>query len=357
MANKRVFYACEAVLLQPLKHNTDGSYTPQTPYKTPLGVQSVGMSTNFNLEKVFTLGQLAQYESVETNPELEVTINKVFDGTCPLYLLCMGGDLWDTGGQLIELSNNRVDMKFAIYRDISDLTVGASGVSHMESTGMFLQSVGFTFPTEGNATEDVTLVSSNKKWYAEANFSAIAKEKVAPGIVRRWKFDLENSSLPYGPGGMRPGAPVTSVTVNADFNREPVYTLGSFEAYDRSIQFPIEVTCEIESLAIDGDFLDIDEEAYQGACTGSAPAVSNHAISFSICGDNGGSSMSIDLGNKNKLNSISYGGGEAGGGNLTITYSFTTDNNLTVLTFGTYKGVAGCELTDATPPQKVCGDE
>jgi hypothetical protein len=39
----------------------------------------------------------------------------------------------------------------------------------------------------------------------------------------------------------------------------------------------------------------------------------------------------IFLGTKNKLASINYGGGDAGGGNVSVTYSYTTFNDLTVV--------------------------
>jgi hypothetical protein len=316
------------------------------------------MTTNFNLEKIFTLGQLAQYESIENNPEIEVTINKIFDGTTPLYLLCMGGEKWNIGGSLVELNNNRVDMKFAIYKDTTDLALAASGVSNMECTGMFLQSVTWTFPTDGNATEDVTLVASNKKWTAGTAPTAIGAETAARTIVRRWKFDLSSGGetstvLPIGDGGMRPGSPLTSVTVSADLNREAIYTLGSYEVYDRSVQFPIEITCEIESLAIDGDFINIDEVSYGCVDTNSTNKLKNFPIKFALCGKDAGDKLIIDLGNKNKLTSISYGGGEAGGGNLTITYSFTTDNTLIVTPFGSYADTIACSVNQLTG-EKIC---
>ena len=39
---------------------------------------------------------------------------------------------------------------------------------------------------------------------------------------------------------------------------------------------------------------------------------------------------SFDLGSKNKLASVSYGGGSTGGENATCTYSYSTFNALTV---------------------------
>ena len=44
------------------------------------GVQSVGITTNFNLEQVFQLGQLAVYEDVEEVPDIEVSVERVLDG-------------------------------------------------------------------------------------------------------------------------------------------------------------------------------------------------------------------------------------------------------------------------------------
>jgi len=47
-----------------------------------------------------------------------------------------------------------------------------------------------------------------------------------------------------------------------------------------------------------------------------------------IIKDNAGTVL--NLGNKNKLSSVSYSGGDTGGGNATITYSFVTYNSLIV---------------------------
>ena len=40
---------------------------------------------------------------------------------------------------------------------------------------------------------------------------------------------------------------------------------------------------------------------------------------------------SIYLGTQNKLDSVNYGGGDAGGGNVTVSYSYSTFNDFTVI--------------------------
>ena len=74
MANNRIYYAIQQVTLG----------TGSVPVH---GLQSVGLTTNFNLEQVFELGQLSIYQNVENIPEIEVTLNKVLDGYPLLYVL------------------------------------------------------------------------------------------------------------------------------------------------------------------------------------------------------------------------------------------------------------------------------
>jgi hypothetical protein len=38
----------------------------------------------------------------------------------------------------------------------------------------------------------------------------------------------------------------------------------------------------------------------------------------------------LDLGSKNRLGSVTFGGGDAGGGNATATFSYTNFNDLSV---------------------------
>ena len=56
MANNRIFYACQQVGLKP-----DGSTDA---FSVVHGVQSVGITTNFNLSQVFELGQISIYENI-----------------------------------------------------------------------------------------------------------------------------------------------------------------------------------------------------------------------------------------------------------------------------------------------------
>ena len=337
MANKRIFYACQGVQLAPVDdQGTVGTYV------SPKGLQSAGINSNFNLEKIFQLGQLAVYDQIENNPEVEVTLNKVIDGTKPLFLLGMGGVQEAVSGSLVSFANNRVNMKLGVFPD-TDSMVSGTAVATVECTGMYVSSINYTFPTDGNATEEATLVGNNKTW-SSGGLSAVFPEAHEPGYTskstaRRWKFNKTESVFPTGDGGMRPGSPLTNVTVSCDFGREAIYTLGSYDPYYRYINFPVDVNCEIESLATDGDYLNMNEGSYACTVTGTGGGLQYFPIKFVICGSGSGDSLTIDLGKKNKVQSVNYTGGDTGGGNVTLTYSFQNSSELTVVASGSFQSV------------------
>ena len=358
-SNKRIFYACEGFQLSPVK--VEGATTTRAnDFRTPRGVQSVGMTTNFNLEKVFQLGQLALYENIEGNPEIEITVNKVLDGTKPLFFSCLAG-AWNVNTlSIVQGQNNKVDMKFFIFPETNNL---GSGVPQavMTCSGMYANSFTYTFPTDGNATEDVTLVGNDKTWTTNGPSTSLYSTntsgdgEIAKTIVRRWKFDTSTSGsvFPTGSGAMRmvdgSGAPpLQSVNVSFDFGREPIYTLGSYDPYLRTVTFPVEISTEIETIATDGDYLNINELTY--GCIDTTASLQlrpkNKPIKFVVCGTGASDKLTIDLGSRNKLSSVAYGGGEAGGGNLTITYSFVTDNTFTMTAAGSWQNVES-QLFDA----------
>ena len=88
------------------------------------------------------------------------------------------------------------------------------------------------------------------------------------------------------------------------------------DRYHRYATFPVEVTCDFEIISTSGGLVSV---------SGSHPNLSNNEI---IVKDNAGTV--IDLGTQNKLSSVSYSGGDTGGGNATVSYSFSNFNVLKV---------------------------
>lgn len=353
MANNRIFYACQAVAIAPC-------FTAHTTNNTRFvhGVQSVGVTTNFNLEQAFELGQIQIYENIEGLPEVEVTLERVLDGY-PLAYHIASSDASSAG--LVGRSKARSCVGLGIYEDSYDAVSGAAPVE-VYMSGMYLSSLRYSLPTDGNCTESVTLVGNFKTWNLGANSKLLTSGVIkqlptgalgigtdspaalvagSGGIQRRENVNMSGSILPksiYGVlqtantgNAVSNGVPlvhVQSVNISTDFSRDNILELGRKAPYYRAAKFPIEVTSEFEVIALSGDFVSAYESG-DPANAGTTKAGNNTSEErILIVLDD---STTFDLGSKNRLSSVTYGGGDAAGGNATIKYSYSTFNDLLVL--------------------------
>lgn len=326
--NKRIFYACQAVAIVPSSGKTIAAA------HVVKGAQSVGMTSTFTLEQVFELGQLEIYENVEEVADIEVTIEKVIDGELLMFTLASNA-LCRT--DLVGAVKNVSDVYVAIYDDgTSNGTGTPRNVCY--NSGTYISNISYNYSVDGNATESITLVGNNRFWN-EVTAGVIGSspatlwgtlatgfdtDTAASGVVRRAKVNLTASTLPaevqsqkgddaVGLGG---NYHIQSIAISADFGQENIQELGRFGPYCKYATFPIEVTCEFEVIATSGDLISV---------SGNAPNLSNRTI---LIKDTAGTV--IDLGTKNKLTSVNYTGGDTGGGNATVTYSFSNYNSLKV---------------------------
>ena len=88
-SNNRIFYACQAVAIG--LEGAGAASAPLAAANMAHGVQSVGITTNFNLEQAFELAQIEIYENIEGTPDVEVTLEKVLDGYPLLYHMATTG--------------------------------------------------------------------------------------------------------------------------------------------------------------------------------------------------------------------------------------------------------------------------
>ena len=366
-ANQRIYFAIQGLAVKPDAVEAWGQA------HIAHGVQSVAVTTTFNLEQAFELGQLEIYENIEGVPDIEVSVTKVLDGFSPIYLLATTQSATPTlGGR----STPKSIVGLGIWSDSAD-NIGAGGaleVSHMAASGLFVGAGTYNFPLEDNFTEDVTLVGNDKVWATagcdesdlgvwNTGFFAIPSQMAANndqpyaetggdanskgGINRRENMlfspnaatsasaaGVDYTQLPDEiPGISTSGvksaeAHVQSITVSTDFGREEIFELGTRQPYARVVTFPVEVTTDIEVLSVSGDMVNAlsDGCGAAGGCDGVVDNLSNQIINITAC-----EGTRIYLGTKNKLASVNYGGGDAGGGNVSVTYSYTTFNDFTVM--------------------------
>lgn len=386
-SNNRIFYACQGVAISNMGVvsgvGSDPTLHPRTflmPDSMVHGVQSVSMTTTFNPEQAFELGQIEIYENIEGTPDIEVTIEKAIDGYPLVYHMATTGVSGSSAANsgLSNRSKQRCDLRLGIFdegaNNIGSATAaGGSGIPEVEvyCSGMFVGSVGYTIPVDGFATESVSLVGNNKQWLTGADVrigpeaadafsgsdSPLALGDAANpsgGIQRREDVMLNKCIFPAsvrgvngtavgnahlqddtGAFGSGIGIHVQNVSINTDFSREDIFELGKKTPYYRPAGFPIEVTCEIEAITTSGDFVFAYEEGDPAlhASTSSGNNTQEESIFIQLRGGH-----AFDLGAKNRLTSVSYGGGDATGGNVSTSYSYTNFNDLDVQWSGDYIG-------------------
>ena len=352
MPNNRIFYAIQALGFA--EHDVvipgTGSYQPSG-FRTAHGVQSVGLTTTFNLEQVFELGQLELYENIEGIPDIEVTAQKVLDGYPLLYHLATPGA---TAASLVGRSTARCYAAINIYPDTFD---NASGVplQSVGMSGMYVSALTYTLNVDGNSTEDVTLVGNNKEWIASGltafqpsvfDGSDEPLSITASGGVARRENILMGSGCTMSDAGVITGvsgsiwpteidgidangwnlqsgdaysAHLQTVTITTDLGRDELFELGRRGPYHRFVTFPTEVTCSIDTTASEGDLIDAMADPVGGT------NLTDQKIFVWV--EEG---TQINLGAKNKLASVTYGGGDAGGGNVVVTYQYSNFNSLSI---------------------------
>ena len=371
MANNRIFYAVQQVGFRP-----DGA-ADATNFTALHGVQSVGMTTNFNLSQVFELGQISIYENIEDIPDVEISLTKVLDSRPLIYTSATTNA---TSPTLSGRQNAKSVFALAIFPDTNDSAkTGTQPDSQCEASGLFVSSISYNFPVDGEFTEDVTLVGNHKMWHndpkavqfgvygeVDADFTGAFTDTGEEvnldngGVQRRENLllgaaaggagtdsngasrDADITVLPtqiHGisadgtnikTDGQNFDAHIQNITVSTDLGREEIFELGRKSPYHRYATFPVEVTCEIEVIAVSGDMVSAIEEGIltPGSATGCNDSgnLTDETIRIATC-----DGTRIYLGKKNKLSSVSYGGGDAGGGNATVTYSYSTFNDFTVM--------------------------
>jgi hypothetical protein len=350
MANKRVFYGIQQCAIGPMSATAFGA--PETVF----GLQSVGITTRFNLEQVFELGQVAIYENVEALPAVEITLEKVLDGKALMYHLATQGA---TSGTLNGRSNIRCSFAMSVFSDSQDSSSGTP-LATVYCSGTYISAVNYQFPVEGNHRESITLVGNNKLWIGSGgtvtftgvfNTNQDQPANYPPiGVARRQHMVFGNAPQTGGAGvpinpcvfpididGIDPptgynllatdgtsyNAHIQNVRVSVNLGREELHELGRKGPYWRYVNFPVEIRTDIEILATRGDMV----SATEAGVLGNGNNLNKRPIFISTL-----EGTKINLGNENMLQNITYGGGNAGarGGNATITYSFITYNDFIV---------------------------
>lgn len=355
MANNRIFYACQKAGIAPLGSNT---------YTTIRGLQSIGMTTNFNLEAFFEIGKLEIYQNIEGIPDVTLDMEKLCDGFAPIYTLATQQG---TAATLVGRSNARCSAAISIYADTVSTAEGTP-TSEVQMSGLYVGNVSYNVAVNERARETVGFLGNNKVWvnmiagtsfvtYGDGNvftnngnpkaisgsggingyesvlfsYSGTGKDAngsqsgdgtILPQDIPGISSSGTNNTLA---GGARAAHP-QSFSASVDLSREDLFELGRRGPYHKFANFPVEVTTEIRVIASSGDMVSATENgiiAADGCNTGTN--LYDRTIRLHLC-----EGLQLDLGKKNKLSSVNVSGGDATGGNVEVTYTYTNNNDFSV---------------------------
>lgn len=344
MANPRIYYPIHAIGFA-----RTGQAVVTGSFYAVKGVQSLGTTTSFNLEQVYQLGQLDLYENIENIPEVELTLEKVIDGYGLIEHMATPAA---TASSLAGRYNDNTAQALIAYYDITQEAASGTPLDYVYLSGLYISSIAWNIPVEGNVTESVTLTCRDKRWNAPGTINAspfstgrsltgpsgriaglftnVESPILASGGVQRrenvvmgsgqsiWPKDVPgidqiNGFNLYAAGSGTFGAHIQNVTVNVSLGREDLFELGQRNPYFRYATFPTEVTTSIEITSTeDGDTVD---------ASSTDDNLTDQTIYIKLT--NG---VTIDLGTRNKLASVDDTGGDTGGNNRTITYNYSNFN-------------------------------
>jgi hypothetical protein len=304
MSQNRVYYACQAV-----EFNTHFLE----------GVQSVGINASYNFEQVFELGLLEIYENVEGIPEVEVTIEKaVLSGVKPLGESLSVSTQTNPATNIVKMSQATPEIVLHTFPESATTVFGSTpaGTNSLVITSGFLTSYSITGNMDGPSTESLSFTSNNYDWGTSAAMTTLGASSSAAQVVQK-----RQNANPYNYDGLQ------SWTMSCDFGREDIMELGKKQPVTKVATFPLEVTCEEEFL--NKNETDTNGPDFPGTteCEDVTTATEKKH-GFAPCND---SSADITVsGGGFRLTSVNHTGGDAGGGNQTVTKSFQTFNSFAI---------------------------
>jgi len=343
--------------------------------ETVRGLQTLGITTTFNLEQVFEIGQLALYENIEGIPDIEVSTEKVLDGYSPVYLLATQADVDGTVVPTSALAGRAAgicNVGVSIYPE-TDSNAQGTALTNLQMSGMYVSSVSYNASVDGNATESCTLVGNNKVWVLGGDTAAMKGYVISQntydspwttttqpksisdsgGVNQREDVifgsavglsgvsvlpinipGITNAGDATNPSGINElgsdgcyGAAIQNWSMNVDLGREELFELGKRGSYYRYVNFPVEVTNEFGVISTSGDLISATEEGLYGSEAGCGGLYNliDQPIRLVMC-----EGLVVNCGSQNKLSSVGVSGGDAGGGNMEVSYSYTNFNDFDV---------------------------
>lgn len=292
MGNKRVFYACQGILYN------------GNPVE---GVQNLTLNTQ---QEYLTVDNFGSYDAfhVADHPKISINLTRVISN---------GGTALYSGALKDNINNHTNYICLFIGDDTKPHISGATAPKNIYLENVSINSVGYSLSVDGNLTEQIGFIGFHRENNGcPTGIEAFNDLANGGNVMRRQHYQsgLINDQL-------------ISFDVSVDFGIEDVKEFGK-NFTDQSVgpyryaRTPITVSTRVEAY-IDNDFGGYEVNPTGSACQG-VDIGQSRVLSIALCN---GQTLSLGTG---VVTDVEYGGGDTGGGNATVTYSYESLNTFDI---------------------------
>lgn len=315
MPNDRIFYACQAVLI----NNTFFE-----------GVQSVGVNWNLVTEPLLNVGSLKQQLHRFGKPSYTVTISRVIPRSGNFFSYSTSPSTHPLSTSIKGPSPTTRNISL-IYGsdDQAFISKTNQSISKITYNDCILTSIGYTIQVDGPITENLTF-ECHSYTKSDTTIDLTSTLPQTGETIRRQ--DINFQTLPeevtdaFYLGNSLNGKPVyglQSIEINVEMSYRDLMDVGTWDRATSPRQFklveiPIGVTCSFVGVVrsqYDQSRTNIDDSYYE----------TNRSID--IRANVGASTFKWDLGGDNYLTGFDFSGGDTEGGNVEATLSYQNDSS------------------------------
>ena len=384
MANDRIFYACQGVLVR--ERNTQaGSDAAGGTFLT--GVQSIGVSSEFPSESLMDVGRAQKQFHFYGQQSFQITIERVIDTGSDFFYHVDPSDYTDYENSHILHANNigcqgelDSDGKALRNYDITilygpdDQSFVSGAVDVVTYRNCLINSISYNIGTEAAVTESITL-STKAASHTTGNSSSFSVPTSAQegDLLRRTDLaDLlaltgAESKLPTEVTTMFDTSTtleglkilgINNITIDVAIDYSELGDVGKWKgSIDqgeqnlwRYVVLPVQVSASFtgtarKAFAREMKNTDTTFSAADGSTSSKEWDKVNKQIRL-VAQKAGGSFFIWDLGQSNYLTAMDISGGDTGGGNVEVTMSYQNDASDIVIV----KDTSVVDLTKPTNP-------
>lgn len=294
------------------------------------GVQSLSLSKDIPANNIVSYGSLSN-KIFYGKPTVNISIERVLSDNAEPFIITGSGNVPAASGYLIQYYGingfeNIQTYDFSVVISGSGSDRVTSGGTSMDMKNCVLNSMGYSFTTDGNFTESLSFAGHSLRQLP----SSLPTSGDRTGVSkRRQDFDNLNSIFPNEVTGLLSENRVLKgidISIGLNWNEIPVY--GYIESYkNKMLSLPIDISCNFQVLdrGYEQEYSDFDETT--GRIDNSIYNTDQGDPLNQIKIVAGG--FTYDLGTKNYITSISRDQPSAGdgAGYAIYTYSYKNSNN------------------------------